>query len=425
MLSNGDCFVLSPANNDVLLVHSGYWPGVARLPAVLHAGGARVTVIAPRGSDVLATRYSAESIAVPHGMTEIIDALRQHLRTRTYRLVILADDPLLNALADRSRTEPWIRKILPLPDERSLDMLASKIAFLDRCRQSGLPIARSEHVTDCNAAMRAAAGMSYPVMLKLPTGHGGVGVKRIDSPAEMQCAFDAFARGKTITVERFIAGKVVGCEVLFDHGRAVCWSAFVIVRSGAKFGASTVRMLFTHPQVRDIVERLGALTKLHGFGVLDFIYDEVRDQLVLLELNFRPGPGTHLSGRVRKMFASGFAAVLRGEKPPGVTHGLHGKTVVLFPQDVHRAITERDPWSLIASALQGRIFADIPFDDLPLLARHLGALAGRFIRPLERLFRRRGTERVGYINAEPARWRPIELDLADTADDVREMAGVL
>jgi hypothetical protein len=32
---------------------------------------------------------------------------------------------------------------------------------------------------------------------------------------------------------------------------------------------------------------------------------------------------------------------------------------------------------------------------------------------------------VGYINAEPARWRPIELDLADTADDVREMAGVL
>jgi hypothetical protein len=57
-------------------------------------------------------------------------------------------------------------------------------------------------------------------------------------------------------------------------------------------------------------------------------------------------------------------------------------------------------------------------DELVLLA------SGRCSRPLERLFRRRGTECAGYVNAEPARWRPIELDLADTVDDVREMAGV-
>jgi len=422
-------------SNDVLLVHSDYWPGVARLPSVLHAGGARVTVMAPRGSDVLVSKYNSESIAVPSGMNAIVEALRLHLLTRTYDLVILGDDPLLNALALRSRKESWIRDILPVPDERSLDMLATKIAFLDRCRESGLPIAQSINVSDCEAAERAAAEISYPVMLKLPTGHGGTGVKKIDTAAEMHLAFDIFARGHTVTVERFIVGNICGCEVLYDRGRPVCWSPFVIERSGTEFGASTVRTLFAHPKIQEIIERLGELTKFHGFGVLDFVHDEVTGELVLLELNFRPGPGTHLKGRVRQMFAAGFASMMQCERKAGETHGLHGRCVVLFPQEMHRAFTEKDPWSLIALMLQGRLFVDAPFDDPPLLARHLGAILRRFVPPLQKAARSikrgldRATRRRGlkstFVFVEPVRLPPIELaPSSESVDVAREMVGV-
>jgi hypothetical protein len=374
--------------HDVLIVHSDFWPGVARLPAVLHDGGARVTVMAPLGSYLLSTRFATESIVVPPGVDAIADVLRLHLHTRTYRLVIIADDPLLNALAKRAPTEPWIRDILPVRDERSVEMLASKLTFLDRCRDAGLPIAESENVSGCGDALCAAARISYPVMLKLPTGHGGGGVMRIDTPDDMQREFAAFARGRTIVIERFIAGHVGGCEALFDRGRPICWSPFVTRRSDTEFGSSTARKLYMHPKLRDIVLRVGALTEFDGFGVLDFIYDEVRDDIVLLELNFRPGPGTHMRGRIRKMFTAGFSAWLRSEPSRGrETHGLDGKIVAFFPQDVHRAISHRDPWSFVLALLRGEALRDAPFDDLPLLACHLRGLAERFARPLQKATR--------------------------------------
>jgi hypothetical protein len=140
----------------------------------------------------------------------------------------------------------------------------------------------------------------------------------------------------------------------------------------------------------DIVLRVGALTEFHGFGVLDFMYDEVRDDIVLLELNFRPGPGTHVRGRIRKMFAAGFSSMLSGKPSRGrETHGLHGKIVAFFPQDVHRAISHRDLWSFVVSTLRGEAFRDAPFDDLPLLVCHLRGLAERFARPLRKVMRLR------------------------------------
>jgi hypothetical protein len=146
-------------NNDVLIVHSNYWVGISRLPVVLHAGGARVTVMAPVGSYLLATKYADEAIVVPEDMDEIIEALRTELLRRSYRLVILSDDGLLNALAGRSLGEPWIQEILPMPDRRSLELLASKITFLDRCREAGLPIAMSNSVSNCDEALRAGANL--------------------------------------------------------------------------------------------------------------------------------------------------------------------------------------------------------------------------------------------------------------------------
>jgi biotin carboxylase len=367
-------------NNNVLIVHSGDWIGIARLPAVLRAGGARVTVMAPPGTHLIATRHADEKIAVPAALDELVEALRVHLRERCYRWVIVADDPLLNALAERSPDEPWIADILPLPDPSSLEMLASKIAFLDRCRAAGLPIAASENVATAEGALLAAATIGYPVMLKLATGSGGKGVKRIDTAVEMRRAFDAFAAGRLITVERFVEGRICGCETLFDHGRPVCWSPFFKFRCYPQFGPSAVRMLYAHPQLPNIVQKLGALTRFHGFATFCFIHDETRDELILLELNFRPGTGMHLRGPVYTMFAAGVAAVLDGRLSTGrETHGLHGHIVSLFPQDFERVLAEKDYRYLLWSVLRGTFLSDIPFTDPTLLFCQLQALAREWL----------------------------------------------
>lgn len=372
----------------ILIVHSDNWPGVARLPAVLAKAGAVITAMAPIESYLHATRYVSDSIVVPSAHGAIVDELRAHLQNKTYGHVIIADDPLLNTLAERSVEESWIREILPVPNAQSISMLTSKLAFLARCRENALPIAESASASNVNEAGRIAERLSYPVMLKLSTGHGGNGVKRVDTADEMQGAFEPFAQGREITIERYVAGKIGGCEVLFDHGRPVCWSAFVTYRSDTEYSASTARKMFAHPKLAGIVERVGSITQFNGFGVLDFIYDDVNDELVLLELNFRPGPGTHIRGPIRDMFAAGFASMLRSEAPSGPrTHGLEGKVVAFFPQDVHGAISAKDPWPVLQSILLGRSHTDIPFDDIPLLARHLQGIAGRFRRPFRKAAR--------------------------------------
>jgi hypothetical protein len=331
-------------------------------------------------------------------MPELIEALRLHLRGRTYALVVISDDGLLIALAERARDEPWIASILPVPDARSLEMLTSKLAFLQRCREAGLPVAPSVDVATAEDAARAAATIGYPVMLKLAIGSGGSGVKRIDDAAAMRAEFGAFARGERVAVERFIEGKVCGCETLYDRGRPVCWSPFFKDRCFPRFGPSAVRMMYAHPGLERIVRQLGDLTGFHGFATFCFIHDERRDELVLLELNFRPGTGMHVRGPIRTMFANGIAALLRGEPTRGrTTHGLHGRRISLFPQNLERVLAERDYRHLAWATVRGWFWSDAPLEDPALLARHVRALVGaRMPAPVRRAARagKRGLRRV-------------------------------
>jgi hypothetical protein len=385
-------------NNNVLIVHSCDWLGIARLPEVLRAGGARVTVMAPRGSLILATKHAEEKLTIPSAMEDIVAALRVHLLERSYALVIIADDPLLNALAERAPQEPWIAAILPMRDPNSLKMLVSKIAFLDRCREIGLPIAPSGNVTTTDDALRVSTALGYPVMLKRPTGSSGSGVKRIDTADEMRREFASFAATELVTVERFVEGRICGCETLFDRGRPVCWSPFFKVHCYPEFGPSAVRMMYAHPALENIVQKLGAMTGFHGFATFCFIHDERRDELVLLELNFRPGTGMHIPGTIQAMFANGIASLLQGRQSTGPqTHGRHGDIVSLFPQDFERILGQKDYGCLGRSMLRGGFLRDVPFTDLPLLSSELLLLAyGWLPEPWKRiaLAANRGLKRI-------------------------------
>jgi hypothetical protein len=336
--------------------------------------------MAPRGSLLLATKHAEERFTMPSAIEDMVASLRMHLLERTYAMVIIADDPLLNALSERAASEPWIADILPVPDPSSLQMLESKIAFLNRCREAGLPIAASENVRTADDALRVSAEIGYPVMLKRSTGSSGDGVKRIDTAGEMKRDFASFAKNQLITVERFVEGRICGCETLFDRGRPVCWSPFFKVRCYPEFGPSAVRMLYAHPELENIVKKLGAMTGFHGFASFCFIHDELRDRLVLLELNFRPGTGMHIRGPIHEMFAAGIRSILNGSPSTAPqTHGMHGQVVSLFPQDLERIFGEKDYGYLIRSVLRGAFLRDIPFTDLPLLFSQVTVLARRWL----------------------------------------------
>jgi biotin carboxylase len=359
----------------VLIVHSAYWTGIARLPIVLKEAGATVTVMCPKGSFLEWTRFADERIIGSQDFTEFVDQLRAHLQKREYEWVILADDDLLAELA-RYVDDPRIRRVLPVTSAVAIDMAASKITFIDVCKAHHLPVSLSQTVQTLEEAEDAAQRFGYPVMLKLSTGSGGVGVKKIDGPDELKRDFVTFSGGRPLTIERFITGLIAGAELLFDHGVPLCWSSYYKEkRWPGEFGPSAVRRVMEHPQVEQIARRLGAITGFHGLAVLCFIHDTQRDELVLLEMNFRPGTGMHFRGPIRRMFAEAMRALITGTSYQGRrTPNAKNHVIHMFPQDAHRAIAERDYGGILRLAAGG-LYQDLPCSDVRLLRSYVFTVA--------------------------------------------------
>lgn len=359
---------------EVLIAHSAYWTGIARLPAVLSDAGAKVTVMCPPGSLLGWTRFAERRITASPDLFTFVDELRQHLAERSYRWVILADDDVIVALS-RYADDPLIAPILPCASPNAIPMMASKTGFLDACRAAGLPIPLSRTVRTLDEARSAAEAIGYPVMLKQINGCGGVGIKKIDHLSDLEGCFESFADGQPLTLERFVVGRAMAATILYDRGTPLCWySYYKEKRWPGEFGPSAVRRVMTHPRLGAIAKDLGTLTGVHGFVVLCFVHDEERDDLALLEANFRPGTGMHFRGPIRRMFADALRSLLIGEsyerqRTPGEVNRL----IHMFPQDVQRAIAERDVRGMLG-LLSGAVLQDLPYDDPRLLCAHLRSL---------------------------------------------------
>jgi predicted ATP-grasp superfamily ATP-dependent carboligase len=362
----------------VLVAHSAYWLGIARLPVVLQEAGATVTVMCPQGSFLERTRFADRRIIVSGNLATFADRLRAHLRENDYALVILADDDLIAELSKHA-DDPCVARVLPATSASAFEMMVSKICFLDICKAYGLPVSPSETVRTLEEAQAAAATFGYPVMLKLSTGSGGAGVKKIDGPLELERDFLTFSGGEPLTIERFVTGPIAGAEVLYDRGVPLCWSAYYKEkRWPGEFGPSAVRRVMTHPSVGHIARRIGEVTGLHGFAVLCFIHDEQTGDLVLLETNFRPGTGMHFRGPIRRMFVGALHSMLFGAPYEGrATPGAENRIIHMFPQDLQRTIAERDYRGMFELAT-GSVFADLPYDDVGLLRAHIVSIVRRF-----------------------------------------------
>jgi len=126
-----------------------------------------------------------------------------------------------------------------------------------------------------------------------------------------------------------------------------------------------------HRQISDVVSKLGAITGMHGLAVVCYIHDTVRDELALLEMNFRPGVGMHFRGPIRRMFVGGIPQLLTGNTYSGSkTPGAENSVIHLFPQDLYRSIGQRD-FAGLARLFAGAALQDMPYDDPRLLFAHI------------------------------------------------------
>ena len=209
----------------------------------------------------------------------------------------VAEDPAFVDLCDRL----GITFIGPSAD--AMRKLGDKIGSKLIAEEVGVPVAPWSRgaVDTLDGALAAADAIGYPLMLKATAGGGGRGIRRVDSAADLEDAYQrtsdealrAFGNG-TVFLERLVTGaRHVEVQMIADsHGTA--WAIGVrdcsIQRRNQKVIEESSSPLLSREQndeVKAAAERLAVAVGYVGAGTVEFLYHPGDRTFAFLEVNTR------------------------------------------------------------------------------------------------------------------------------------------
>jgi len=187
------------------------------------------------------------------------------------------------------------------PPPRAIEVMGDKIESRRAMKAAGVPLVPglTDPVADAPAAVRAAAGLGYPIALKAAAGGGGKGIRIVHEAGGMASAFrtasgeaqSAFGDGR-LYMERYLdRPRHIEVQVLFDrHG------------NGVHFGERECSIQRRHQKLLEecpsvVVDeklraRMGAVALqacsavgYEGAGTVEFLYS--RGDFHFLEMNTR------------------------------------------------------------------------------------------------------------------------------------------
>jgi len=336
---------------------------------MLAGAGMRVDVICEPW--FLITRSRAISRSHAATQATLVADLEALLERERYAWVIVADDVLLGALL-RLPNPWWIRPWFPVaPGSSAARFVDSKIAFTEGCHELGIPVPPYRRVASAADAVAAATAFGFPAIGKTAHGFGGSAVARLDDAAAVQQWWKR-VRGPAL-VQRFVHGRYATTEMLYARGRLLAYVTSLRTDYWpTPFSAATTREIIDLPEMRPIVERLGAHTGFDGFCGIDFIIDETGAPQ-LSELNARPTPGYGVRPDVTALFAEAARDRLAGVAREPATVTRSSGPMHHFPDSLSFAATNRSV-DAIFGALES--LRRVPFDE-PRLAWDFAARAVR------------------------------------------------
>jgi acetyl-CoA carboxylase biotin carboxylase subunit len=105
------------------------------------------------------------------------------------------------------------------PSPTAIEAMGEKVAARNMMKAAGVPVApgTAEPVEDPDEALRLAAEIGYPVLVKASAGGGGIGMTVVESPEKLKTAFKS-AQGRA---QRAFGNGAVFLEKLVPHARHI------------------------------------------------------------------------------------------------------------------------------------------------------------------------------------------------------------
>ena len=233
------------------------------------------------------------------------------------------------------------------PSAEAMRKLGDKIGSKLIAEEVGVPVAPWSRggVDTLEAAIAAAAQIGYPLMLKATAGGGGRGIRKVESAAELEAAYQltrdeaerAFGSG-VVFLERLVTGaRHIEVQLIADsHGTA--WAIGVrdctVQRRNQKVIEESASPLLDKEQTDEVkasAERLAIAVGYVGAGTVEFLYHPGERTFAFLEVNTRlqvEHPITEVTTDLDLVKAQLHVAAggrLEGAKPPEKGHAVEAR----------------------------------------------------------------------------------------------------
>ncbi|MEO5852054.1 MAG: carboxyl transferase domain-containing protein [Nocardioides sp.] len=233
------------------------------------------------------------------------------------------------------------------PSAEAMRKLGDKIGSKLIAEEVGVPVAPWSRggVETLEAALIAADEIGYPLMLKATAGGGGRGIRRVDTGADLEDAYQrtrdeaqrAFGSG-VVFLERLVTGaRHVEVQLIADaHGTA--WAVGVrdctVQRRNQKVIEESASPLLDAAQTAELkasAERLALAVGYVGAGTVEFLYHPGERTFAFLEVNTRlqvEHPITEVTtglDLVKSQILVASGGRLEGERPAEKGHAVEAR----------------------------------------------------------------------------------------------------
>ncbi len=189
------------------------------------------------------------------------------------------------------------------PDPDVMRVVCDKIAAKHLAEAAGVPVAPWSRgpVDTIEDAVRHAARIGFPLMIKAAAGGGARGIRRVDDAQTLPQAFagardeaiEAFGNGAVLLEKLIGPARHIEVQVIADgHGNA--WSVGVRDCSSQRRNqkvieesASTALTEEQHQEVMDTARRIALRCGYCNAGTVEFLYEPSERRFLFMEINAR------------------------------------------------------------------------------------------------------------------------------------------
>lgn len=290
---------VSPRKQKCILTYARSWIGLAATRCLGKRGIYVITGDTDRLAAASFSRYSKENFVYPDpgidpdGFVDKLVAIAKAHSAPDTDLVLMPLYTDIYPILCRQELFDGLAK-LALPPKEAYELVRNKSELASYCDKLGIRIPPTITVGNAGEFYGRARAAGYPAFVKVPTGSGSVGTRKVSSYDEAVRAFDDMVRRYKITdpalfpiIQTSVGGEDYCSTFLFDHGgyrASMTYHNVVDFPRGKGVGAlrETVDARALEQVGRELLEKLG----WNGVCQIDFRWDGVSEPW-LIEINPR------------------------------------------------------------------------------------------------------------------------------------------